>query len=130
MKTIAVSHHQGRVSPVFDVADNLMLVGIGNGLRQQCDYHMLQHTDPFLRAREVARLGAEALLCGAISLPLEQALGTMGVRVIGFLCGPVDQVIDAFLKDGLTSPEFLMPGCCGRRRHCHGQRRRHGMQDG
>jgi predicted Fe-Mo cluster-binding NifX family protein len=59
------------------------------------------------------------LICGAISRPLEAMLLSAGVEVIPQTCGPVEEVLKAFMSGKLTEKAFLMPGCCGRRRRFH-----------
>lgn len=66
--------------------------------------------DPFGRAAEVAGLGVQVLICGALSDVLERALIAAGVRVIAFICGDLDAVIAAFLRRGLADGRFQMPG--------------------
>ncbi|MGQ9633387.1 MAG: NifB/NifX family molybdenum-iron cluster-binding protein [Bryobacteraceae bacterium] len=110
---LAIPQHEGRISPVFDVAANLLLVDIENGrevLRRAC---LLSPADLAARLRELQGLGVDVLLCGAISAPLETLLVTSGIRVISFLCGPVDEVIQVFLNGGFPWPGFCMPGCGG-----------------
>ena len=89
----------------------------------------LSRTDLPSRAGEFLRLGANVLICGAISAPLEAMLVSSGVRVIGFLCGPVDELIAAFLNGEVARPEFCMPGCGGWRKRV-GQTRRDMMPRG
>lgn len=113
---VAIPQWQGRVSPVFDVAGNLLLVDFEDGRELRRTEVRLGRTDAAGRAADVARLGADVLVCGAISSLLEARLSAAGVRVIGFLCGPVDDILAGLLNGELASPAFLMPGCGGRRR--------------
>jgi len=85
---------------------------------------LLKHRDPFGRAKEVAKAGIELLICGAVSRVFETALISAGIRVAGFMCGDLETVLSAFLKDGLADGRFLMPGCCGKRRGYRFQHRR------
>ena len=39
----------------------------------------------------------------------------MGVQVIACICGPVEEVITAFLNQTLAESAFIMPGCLARR---------------
>jgi predicted Fe-Mo cluster-binding NifX family protein len=114
--TIAIPQWQGRVSPVFDVAINLLLIGVADGREIQRQERRLFGTDPPARVAEFLTLGAEVLICGAISAPLEARLTASGVQVIGFTCGAVDEVLAAYLNGDLASREFAMPGCRGRQR--------------
>ena len=124
---IAIPHWQGRVSPVFDVADDLLLVDIERAAESYREQRTLVSVDPFHRAAEVAGFGTDVLICGAISLVLETALNTAGVRVFGFICGSVEEIVGAWLTGGLGNPRFYMPGrCTKRRRQCF----RHGPETG
>jgi predicted Fe-Mo cluster-binding NifX family protein len=104
----AIAHWQNRVSPVFDVSDNLLLVDIVNGRELHRESGRLRCRDPFERAREVSALGVELLLCGAVSRVLETALIAAGIRVVGFLRGDIDTVVDAFLKGKLENVHFQL----------------------
>ena len=55
-------------------------------------------------------LSAVPLLCGAVSRPLETALISTGVRVIGFTCGGLEDVLSAYIKGCLTDKCFQVPG--------------------
>jgi predicted Fe-Mo cluster-binding NifX family protein len=114
---IAIPHWQGRISPVFDVARNVLLIetdGHAEASRQDVVF------DPAglfpLRVRQLARTGAEVLICGAISRPLESAIRAEGIDVIPHICGEISSVLNAFLQGQLNQSQntFLMPGCRGR----------------
>ena len=115
---IAAAHWHGRISPVFDVAGAIWVADIVRGQVAHRETASLVSRDPFGRAAEVARLGVQVLLCGALSDVLERALVATGVRVISFVCGDLDAVIAAFLRGELVEAAFQMPGGYGRgRRH-------------
>jgi len=122
---VAVPNWQGRVSPVFDVAEHIVLVYLDNNEDGSRRTENLGSTSPHERARRLAELGVNVLVCGAISWPLEALLAANGVRVIPLVCGEVKDIVQA-LRDGtLDSERFAMPGCCRKRRRA-GQRRRGG----
>jgi len=112
---IAIPHWQGRISPVFDVSENLFLIDIEGGRELRRENVMLKGHDPFRRAKEVSGLGTEVVLCGAVSHALEKALVGAGVQVVGFVCGDLDAVVTAFLQGQLADGGFLMPGSSGKR---------------
>ena len=112
---VAIAHWQGRVSPVFDAANSVLLIDFENGRERQREERALTGSDVLARAVEFLKLGAEVLICGAISAPLEAVLVFSGVRVFGFVCGPVEDVLAAFLDGKLDRQPFCMPGCGGRR---------------
>jgi predicted Fe-Mo cluster-binding NifX family protein len=107
---VAIPHWQGRISPLFDAADNLLLVDIEDGRELKRNRFNLKSSDPHRRAEEVSRLGADMLLCGAVSRELETALRGNGVQVVAFICGDVDGVVDALLCGRLSDARFRMPG--------------------
>ncbi len=112
---IAIPQWQGRVSPVFDVASNLLLIDFEDGREVRRREVTLTATDPVKRAEQVVQFPPDVLICGAISRPLEVALLSAGVRVISHICGCVEEVLTAFRDDALTDGAFTMPGCCRRR---------------
>jgi predicted Fe-Mo cluster-binding NifX family protein/putative methionine-R-sulfoxide reductase with GAF domain len=108
---IAISSQQDRVSPVFDVATQMLILDIENGRVLRRHQRTVTHTDCLARAWYLRQFGIKVLICGAISWPLENALTSMDVEVKACICGPVEDVIDAFLNQRLTDSAFIMPGC-------------------
>jgi predicted Fe-Mo cluster-binding NifX family protein len=108
---IVIPQWQGRVSPVFDVAVNLLLIDIEEGQEIRREERRFLGTEPSARVAEFVNFGADILICGAISAPLHTRLTASGVQVSGFVCGMVDEVLAAYLNGRLASPEFMMPGC-------------------
>ena len=107
---VALAYWQGRIAPVFDVADNVYLIQCAGGREIKREPKRLNQHDPFSRAKEVTGLGTQILICGAVSKPLELALEASGVRVIGFVCGNLEAVLRAFLGGSLHRSCFRMPG--------------------
>ena len=113
---VAIPQWQGRVSPVFDAAGKVLIIDIENGREHQREERPLARTEVLARAGEFLKLGADVLICGAISAPLEAALVSSGVQVVGFVCGPIEEVLAAFTDGELAKQTFWMPGCSGRHR--------------
>lgn len=111
MVRIGIPHHFGRVSPVLDVAGNLQIYEVEENHARRGEERYLNSRDLYLRAKEVSAFGIAAVICGAVSRPLEVALTLMGLRVIAFVRGHIDDVADAFAKGQLQSEAFQMPGC-------------------
>jgi len=107
---IAIAQWQGRVSPVFDVSDSLVVIDLDKQGRQERQTVTLTNRDPVRRSREVADLGVSVLICGAISQALERFLTGTGVEVNGFICGDVDGVVAAYGQGQLMQERFHMPG--------------------
>ena len=119
----AIPTWSGAISPVFDVARHLLLVDIEGDTEVNRSQTVIEDTQFASRAKRVADLGVDVLICGAISWPLEAMLASSGVRVISQTCGPTEDVLRAFISGQLTDTAFLMPGCCGRRRRSRARRR-------
>lgn len=113
---LGIATHEGRVSPVLDVAQRVRMVNIdGKTPTSQREVELV--ADSFCgRAAEFPARGIDVLICGALSRPLEAALASAGIPVVAQVCGDVEAVLQAFLAGRLTERVFLMPGCCGRRR--------------
>jgi len=121
---VAIPVHDGRISPVFDVARCLLVIEILNGEVVGRNELAMQEPESLSRARSVVGFGVDVLICGAISRPLEAMLESAGVTVIARKCGAAEDVMRAFMADELSQDVFLMPGC--RRRGRRNRGRRHG----
>lgn len=123
---VAIPDWQGRVSPVFDVAEEVLLVDLDDGEKNIRRTESLGSTLPHDRTRRLGELGVNVLVCGAISWPLEALLTASGIQVIPLVCGEVEEVLLAFRNGMLEEERFAMPGCCRQRqrRHRRGCRRR------
>jgi predicted Fe-Mo cluster-binding NifX family protein len=120
---VAIPYWQSRISPVFDVAQHVLLVDLDGPDGPKRSDLTLGDEDPPRRAAQLARANADVLICGAISRPMELAVSAAGIRVIGQICGDVECVLQAFAENRLGQEAFRMPGCCNRRRRCRGGRR-------
>ena len=106
----AIPIFDDRISPVFDAARRLVLVDIEQGREVYRTEQALEEPELGRRARRVAELGVDVLICGAISRPLEAMLWSVGVEVIPQICGPVEEVLRAFMLGELSEETFVMPG--------------------
>lgn len=130
---VAIPVWQDRVSPVFDTARTVLLLGIEGGREVERSIMHLMQGFPPLRVRRLRDRGVELLICGAISRPFAHLCEGAGIRVIPWVAGQVDEVLAAFLDDRLPDPSFTMPGCCRarrRRRGMHGPGGGRGMGPG
>jgi predicted Fe-Mo cluster-binding NifX family protein len=117
---IALPTFNGRISPVFDTAQRLILVEVNGTNELSRGEHAIQSNSFARRAAHINELGIEILLCGAISRPLAMMIAAQGIEVVPFISGEVDEVLGAYLQGRLAEPKYFMPGCCGRRRQFRG----------
>jgi predicted Fe-Mo cluster-binding NifX family protein len=110
---LVIPVREGRISPVFDEACRLLLVEVIGGEAS------FTHELPVRRldvVAMVAELGADVVVCGAISRDLEERLLANGIEVVAEVRGAVPEVTRAYLDGSLGQPRFSMPGTHGRRR--------------
>jgi len=118
---VAIAQWQGRVSPVFDVANEILLSEVRPGKERRSEVVSIKGAQPLERARALKDFSTQVLICGAISRPMEMALTALGIQVIPFTCGEVEEVLEAFQCGRLKGTTFLMPGCGKRRRNRNSQ---------
>jgi predicted Fe-Mo cluster-binding NifX family protein len=114
---LAIPVWNDRVSPVFDTASCLMLLDLAEGVEQgRRLVEVVEASFPTQRAKRLAELGVNVLICGAISRPLATCLAVAGIVLIPWVAGPVEDVLRAYLAGRLSEPRWRMPGCRGPRR--------------
>lgn len=122
---IAITVWGKRISPVFDAARTLVIAGIEDGQVVTCEQVQLRPG----YIREVVRLlsgsGVEALICGAISHGLAEQIEAGGIRLIPFIAGKVDPILEWYAR-GVSITGYQMPGC-GCRGNGRGRGRRCGV---
>ena len=122
---IAIPIWEGRVSPVFDVAQRVALSTIEADRVVRLAEMAIPSEDPATKVNLLAEQKVDVLLCGAISGCVLHLLEESNIRVVPYVCGPVDQVLSAFLENRLAECGMVMPGCgCGRGPGAGGGRRR------
>jgi len=111
---VAVPIHNGRVSPTFDWALTMMVVEFVGNQRQGAVESSLEGMSPPERVERARELGVEVLLCGGISTVLATLAEGADIRVVPWVAGDVDEVLEAFANNRLMHSRFAMPGCRGR----------------
>jgi predicted Fe-Mo cluster-binding NifX family protein len=107
---LAMPVWEGRISPVFDSAEQLWVLEIKSGAINLVEKISLYGTERLQLGSQLKRLEVKAIICGAISHPLAHLLETSGMRVYSFKRGEVEKVVDAFLMGNLEHPENQMAG--------------------
>ena len=121
MMNVAVTAWDGRISPVFDSAKTLMLAEIKDGEVVSRRYESIDPVWISHLADRLRELGVDVLICGAISQTPSTIIEANGIRLIPFIGGAIEEVLNAFARSGRIAPDFLMPGCGrGQRRQGRG----------
>ena len=119
MRKAAFAYWDTRIAPVFDNARQLYLVEAGtNGLTAETR-EVLANDLPAQKALRLAELAVDTLVCGAISRSLHEMVSAYGIRVIPFVTGEMDEIIEAWHMGKLHEDTFAMPGCRQQRRSLH-----------
>jgi len=130
---LTISVCEGRVSNVFDFAQKAVVVELRDATELGRAEVVVSGQGPARMAR-LKQLGVDTLICGAISRPLASAASVFGIRLLPYVTGSLDEVIEAYRKGKLDAKRFVLPGCwqgarTGFRRRCgwrggRGHRRR------
>jgi predicted Fe-Mo cluster-binding NifX family protein len=119
---VALPIWNSRISPVFDTAERMLIVDIQGDSVTGSEEYQIHNVFPPLRSRELRDVGVDVLICGAISNPLAGMIDDAGIRLLPWVSGEVDEVLDAFRRGQLTDSRYFMPGCRGRRRRARRRR--------
>ena len=119
---VALATWNGRISPVFDVARQVLLVDIDDGRVLARREESLPGTEPPVQVGRLIAMAPHVLICGAISQPMSTLLAAASIRVIPFTAGTVEEVLAAWLAGSLPNPAMSMPGCCNPGKRCHSGR--------
>jgi len=107
---VAVTIWKGRISPVADLTQELLVVDIGGQSITGRHHEHFDNDSLFYRARKLDDLGVKTFICGAISSFYGALVEGYGIRLISFVHGRVDEVLEAFLNNALVNPRFVMRG--------------------
>jgi predicted Fe-Mo cluster-binding NifX family protein len=107
---VALTIWENRVSPVADSARQLLLVDIGNISILERRYERFQQESLFYRAKRLSDLDTRVFICGAISDFFRSLIEGYGIRIIPFVRGKTDEVLQAYLAQSLSEPRFMMVG--------------------
>ncbi len=100
---------------MFDVSRKVRLLEVRNGSVVSAGDQSLPEEDPDSKLRRLAALGADTLICGAISRKVREMALARGFTLIPFVAGEVESVTEAWLNGTLNQAVYRMPGCRVRR---------------
>ena len=116
---VAIPVWADRVCTVFDFAQRLLIVDLEGNKEFERKEHALGNVPPLIRASRMLHLNAQVLICGAISGSLASLVINNGITIIPFICGDVNEVLNAYITGSLVDPRFRLPGST----HTFGERR-------
>lgn len=114
---IGIPEYRGRVSPVFDTCQRLLVFqGSNRGGLIPVEFQDWSCIPPLLRVDRLRQTGIDVLLCGGVSDWLARQVESQGIRLVPWLAGNVEDVLRAFADGGLPDRRFAMPGSWGKGR--------------
>lgn len=122
-RTIAMTVWGQRISPVFDAARTLLIAEIDGNTVVGTSHLAFDPERPLELVHMLLRQQVVVVICGAVSEQPVAMLEAAGIRLIPFVAGDVDQVLDCFIKGRALGSAFRMPGC-GKHFCCRGKIRR------
>lgn len=108
---VAITIWDERVSPVFDAAHSLLIADINNKILKKIAYESF---NPHFEARLIEKLNhlhIDVFICGAISQAHSTLIEANGIRLIPFISGSVNEILESYARGNSLAPVFLMPGC-------------------
>lgn len=107
---IALPIWEDKVSPVMDTASRLLVLNEKRGGKAERFEVSLDGMDLRSRCLRIQALEVQILICGAVTRLFSGMLNGLGVEVISGISGGAEEVLHAYLHEGLSDPRFLMPG--------------------
>lgn len=108
---VAVAIWNDRISPVFDVSRTILILDIAKGAVAAESIARFDDDNPVRKLSTLTQNGIHTLICGAISRPIAEIFINSGIRLIPFVAGNRQEVIDAYLNNLLPCWQLCMPGC-------------------
>jgi hypothetical protein len=116
---IAIPVMRGRVAPVLNWCSRTLIFpeSPAAGSAQEL---WTPELAPLERLQLFMKYRVQTLICGALSLDLQNCAVGLGLKVIPGVAGDIAEVIKAYRQKCLDQPEFWLPGCRGPRRYRQG----------
>jgi len=108
---LALTIWGNRISPVFDSARKLLIVEVKNTKVVKRQYKTINFEMASDLAQILPDLKINILICGAISKGFSDVIETSAIKLIPFITGHVDAVLESYIENNRVIAEFFMPGC-------------------
>ena len=108
---VAITVWDERIAPVFDAAHSLLIADIKNRVVKKIGYESFDPRLEALLTQKLHHLQIDVFICGAISQFDSNLIEAIGIRLVPFISGNVNRILESWAKENSLIPEFLMPGC-------------------
>jgi len=127
---IAVTKWNGRIAPVFDVAEHATILETNAGSIIGEDEVILPVGCPRDKIMFLRGLDVRQLICGALSCHARAEAEAAGIKLYGFIAGDYHDILEAWRNGLLFMAEYAMPGCGQQNRCCRRRRKHNNPPDG
>jgi predicted Fe-Mo cluster-binding NifX family protein len=107
---LAATVWEERISPLFEVSERALLLTVHDGKPVGRLEVALPPGGGEAKLAFLRGLGVDTVLCGAISRAVAERADALHLRVVPFLAGEIEEVLNAYLRDRLPSRRLAMPG--------------------
>ena len=125
---VAIPVWDDRISPVLDVAQQVLFVDLEQGKVQNRNTVYLGNKNLTERAEIFKQNEVTEVLCGAISEFFFKVLDNQDINVLPWVTGTVDDILDALASGHIDDSCFRMPGCRRRNQGVCFRRRKRGVR--
>ncbi len=99
---VAIPRFQESVAPCFEYSATIAIFTIEEKrIVEQIDFP-LRSKDPFDRVRLLKDQNVNTVICGGVRERYEDLLKTNGIQVISWASGPVESLLDLFMRGSLV----------------------------
>lgn len=107
----AFTEWNGRIAPLFDVAQTVRVVEAGMSDKSEEKVLGLPLGSPEAKVTFLVEHAVDVLVCGAISREVRERAEAEGIEVCSFTAGRIRPVVNAWMHGNLDQAHFSMPGC-------------------
>ena len=119
---LALAAYENRMASLLETANQLVVVDLPPiDSKPKKIVAVIDNALPYL-VQLLHRNNVTILICGAINGCMFRAIESMGIKVIPWITGNIDDIIAAYKNN--TLEQCVMPGCL--KGHRRGNRGRHG----
>ncbi len=97
-----------RISPVFDSCHMLLVAKIENSKIIIKRFEPFDPVIPFLMSKRLSELEIDILICGAISIEPANLIESAGIKLIPFISGNAENILEAYVKGETLTVKFIM----------------------
>jgi len=106
---VAIPIFGSRVSPRFDCSNIFLIISIEENKVQSREKVIFSNPNPIQKVDDLANMGIDTVICAGLNEFSYQLFLNRGLKVIPWVTGNVDEIIDLLLKKELKSGITLFP---------------------